>query len=466
MRVDSIRLRLALWYAGIVAAALIAMAAATYGLLEQMAGMRAGGSLAETAAAVMQSGGRGGARLAEAVARYRAPDRRVILYAPDGTVLAASRPPPFGPPVADELFAAVPPRDALPLPRHHGRPATTTLRLADGPRVRVLARPVRRGGAVLAVLASTRAEDVLRAHARAALAMAVGVALLIAVVPGTLLVRRSLAPIAEMTRQASRIGAARLDERLPVANPRDELGVLARVFNDLLDRLQAAFARQRRFMAEAAHELRTPVAVVRAEVELALAAERSPAAYRDALAVVAGEAERLGRMVDDLLTISRAEAGEYPLRTGPMDLAAVAAGEVRALRALADARGVALEGRTDRPVPMEGDAALLGRMLRNLVENAVKHGRAGDTVRVETGREEDACVVRVADTGPGIPEEARERIWEPFHRGEAARAGEGQGGAGLGLPIARWIAEAHGGTLRIASTGPAGTVFEARLPAG
>ncbi|MBB4637362.1 HAMP domain-containing sensor histidine kinase [Longimicrobium terrae] len=546
IRVDSIRLRLTLWYAAILAIALVAMAVATYTLLDRLATARATASLIETGGAVLATGGRGERGLENAVRRFRAPDRRVVLYAPDGRVLAASDPPPFGPPVAEEVFAAVPPLRDVPVSRRPSQPAgadarprsprpdsaeftrmDTAIRRAgrsrydtlfaredtgprvagsgrDGPSsdagrgpseradrgpspddrprvagpasrvmrlrpgdspVRVGARPLRRGdGSVLAVIASTRQEQLLREQARLALALAVGVTLLIAVVPGSLLVRRSLAPIGDMTRQAARIGAERLGERLPTGNPRDELGALARVLNDLLDRLQAAFAQQRRFMAEAAHELRTPVAVVRAETELALSGERPAAEYREALGVVWSESERLGRIVDDLLTLSRAEAGEYPLRAGHADLAEVVADVVRAHRALAATRDVTLVADTADELPLNGDEVLLSRMLRNLVENAVKHGRIGDQVRVEARRDGDVYVLRVADTGPGISDAARERVWEPFFRGAGARAAGAEGGAGLGLPIARWIAEAHGGVLDLAETGPHGTVFEARIP--
>ena len=547
MGIDSIRLRLTVWYAAILAVALVAMAVATYTLLDRMTVARSTASLFETAGTVLASGGRGERGLPAAVRRFHAPDRRVVLYAADGRVIAASEPPPFGPPVAREAFAAIPALASLPLihhpPPHPGAAApprsmqpdadaepappeaghlppdprdddaardgrvrrermgrdsagrrvrpgvddgdsarmppfsraemermrsevapTRIMRLRPGdPAVRVGARPLRRG-AVLAVIASTRQEQLLRDHARRALAFAVGVTLLIAVIPGSLLVRRSLAPIGAMTRQAARIGAERLGERLPAGNPRDELGALARVLNDLLDRLQAAFTQQRRFMAEAAHELRTPVAVVRAETELALSGERPASEYREALGVVWSESERLGRIVDDLLTLSRAEAGEYPLRLGHADLAEVVADVVRAHRALAATREVALDADTDDELPLNGDSVLLSRMLRNLVENAVKHGRRGDRVQVSARREGGEYVLRVADTGPGIAEGTRERVWEPFFRGSGARAAGAEGGAGLGLPIARWIAEAHGGTLSLAQTGPHGTVFEARIP--
>jgi signal transduction histidine kinase len=466
LRVDSIRLRLSLWYAALLALALVAMAVATYSLLDRLASRRAAWSQVETGGALIAASGRREERLVPAVRRFRAPDRRVLLIDSTNRVLAESTPAPFGPPVAEELFVPVAPATILAAIPQGRRPNSSLIRLRPGdPPVRVSGVRLRRRGMVLAVIGSTRAERTMREQARVALALAVIVTLAIAVIPGSILVRRSLAPIGEMTRRAARIGAARLGDRLPVSNPRDELGSLAIVLNDLLDRLQRAFEQQRRFMAEAAHELRTPVAVVRAETELALAGERTLGEYREALGIVGGEAERLGRIVDDLLTFSRAEAGQYPLRLAEADLGEVAADATRSLRNLAAQKGVEISTGAADELPIHGDADLLRRLVLNLVENAVKHGRPGDRVRVEAFSEGGEYRLRVADTGPGVPEEARAKIFEPFFRGSQARAEGSAAGAGLGLPIARWIAEAHGGRLELAETGPGGSVFQAVFPA-
>ena len=467
LSIDSIRLRLSLWYAALLAVALVAMAGATYSILDRLASRRANWSQMETGGTLLATGGRREERLEGVVSRFRAPDRRVLLFGPGGELRAQSVAPRLGPPVAEEVFAPVPPATILKALPAERRVASAVVRLRPGdPPVRLTGlRLRRRERMLLAVVGSTRAERMLREQARVALALAVAVTLAIAVVPGSLLVRRSLAPIGHMTRRAARIGAARLGDRLPVGNPRDELGSLALVFNDLLDRLQGAFEQQRRLMGEAAHELRTPVAVVRAETELALSGERTAGEYREALSIVAAEAERLGRIVDDLLTYSRAEAGEYPLRTSRIDLGEVAADATRSLRSLAAKMGVELVAANADELPMEGDADLLRRLVINLVENAVKHGTAGERVLVEAVREEGEYRLRVRDNGPGIPPDARARIFEPFFRGSQARAEGGAAGAGLGLPIARWIAGAHGGRLELAESGPDGSVFQASFPA-
>jgi two-component system OmpR family sensor kinase len=467
LRIDSIRLRLTLWYAVLLAVALGAMAVATYSLLDGLASRRATWSMQETTGTVLATGERRPGGLEEAVRAFRAPDRRVLLVAPDGSVRAASQPLTQGPPVSREVFRAVPGRALLSTVTAGRRPVSVRARLRPGdPTVRVSGRRLRRrGDVVLAVVASTRPEDELREQARIALAIAVAATLLLAVIPGSLLVRRSLSPVGDMTRQAARIGAERLGDRLPVRNPRDELGALALVLNDLLDRLQRAFDQQRRLMAEAAHELRTPVAVVRAEAELALSAQRTGPEYREALGLVGSEAERLGRIVDDLLTYSRAEAGQHPLRLSDADLAEVAADATRALRSVAAQKGVELRVDAGEELPMRADADLLARMVVNLVENAVKHGRPGDHVTVQAAREGAAYRLCVRDTGPGVPDDSRGRIFEPFYRGSRARADGSGGGAGLGLPIARWIAEAHGGRLELVESGPAGSLFRATFPA-
>ncbi|MBD0319998.1 MAG: HAMP domain-containing protein, partial [Gemmatimonadetes bacterium] len=259
LSIDSIRLRLSLWYAALLLLALVAMAAATYSLLDRLASRRAAWSQVETGNTLMATGGRREFRMEEAVRRFRANDRRVFLFGPDGRVRARSAPARFGPPVAEEIFVDADPTPILAAVPAGPRPSSTLIRLRPGdPPVRVSGfRPRRGDGSVLAVVGSTRAERVLREQARVALALAVVVTLAIAVIPGSLLVRRSLAPVGEMTSRAARIGASRLGDRLPVGNPRDELGALALVLNDLLDRLQGALEQQRRFMAEAAHELRT-----------------------------------------------------------------------------------------------------------------------------------------------------------------------------------------------------------------
>ncbi len=473
-----VRVRLTLWSTAVVAVVLLATAATSYSLLARFLSRRTERDLAETARTALSSmrvvaqGVPDSARasaLNEAADRLRFADRRVLFYQGDRLV-AASRVPPVGPTRAPFLLPPLAPTTLQAVLRAGGSavlpppaPGTAHVRAY----VRELRPPRGRpGGFTVAVLGSTREEDALLAAARMAFLLAIPLGILLAGLGSYLLARQSLAPVAAMTRRASRIGAATLEDRLPVPASGDELAELASVLNLLLGRLHDAFEQQRRFMADAAHELRTPVAVLRAEADVALSrAERPGAEYRETLGVISEEAIRLSTIVDDLFTLARADAGEQALRREPVQLAELLRDTGRSLGRVAEQRGVDLTVEAPPPLVVEGDEGLLRRMLSNLVDNALKYTPPGGRVRV-TAQPDDAMVrISVRDTGPGIPAAARERVFERFYRAEEVRASDEVGGAGLGLPIARWIAEAHGGTLRLQETGPEGTTFTATLPA-
>jgi signal transduction histidine kinase len=329
-------------------------------------------------------------------------------------------------------------------------------------------------------LRSLRAEDEASESFATALAVAIPIVLLLAGVGGYLLARASLAPVVAMGRQAQRISASNLHARLPVENPRDELGGLAEVLNVLLARLEQAFEQQQRaaeqqrqFMADASHELRTPVAALRSVADVALARpDRDPAELLEALDVVRGEARRLGRLVDDLMLLARADAGQLPVHMAPLFLEEVLHDCARAARGLAVARGITLVAPPADEAAFVGDAHLLGRAVMVLLDNAIKYTPPGGEVRLTLERAGDAYEIAVEDTGPGVPPELSQRIFERFYSVDVARTraprGEdgagGAGGAGLGLAIARWIVEAHGGALRLCDTGPAGSRFVISLP--
>lgn len=297
---------------------------------------------------------------------------------------------------------------------------------------------------------------------------AIPVLLAFAVAGGYLLAARALAPIGEMGRRAREISAANLHERLPGADARDELGGLAGVINGLLERVEDAFARQRQLVADASHELRTPVAVVRAEAEVALSQRTRPEdEYRHALRVVRDASQRMSRMVDDLFLLARSDGRPTPIQREPLYLDELVEDTVRVLRTLAAQREVRLELDTVTDVPVSGDPELLARLLLNVIENAVKYSPPGSIVSVRLDRDSRAAQVVVADQGPGIPAEARARVFERFFRAVPASAGPGApppSGAGLGLAIARWVAEVHGGSLVLAHSSPWGSEFRVTLP--
>jgi signal transduction histidine kinase len=215
-------------------------------------------------------------------------------------------------------------------------------------------------------------------------------------------------------------------------------------------------------MADASHELRTPVSVIQSASDVMLARQgRGEAEYREAIGIVGAQARRLGRLVEDMLVLARADAGGYPLRRVNVYLNEIVGECRRTVDVLAQAHGVSIETVAPADVPFVGDEDLLRRMILNLVQNAVQHTRAGGAVRVEVSPNGRRVAVRVMDEGGGIAEPDRIRIFDRFVQLDAARRGEG---AGLGLPIARWIAEAHGGTLELEASDARGSTFLVDLP--
>ncbi|HWP02279.1 MAG TPA: HAMP domain-containing sensor histidine kinase, partial [Gemmatimonadaceae bacterium] len=283
---------------------------------------------------------------------------------------------------------------------------------------------------------------------------------------GYVLARASLRPVAQMTARAANIGASSLHERLPVVNPNDELGRLALVFNELLERLQRAFEEQRRFMADASHELRTPVAVISGESELALArSDRPLESLREALSVVRSESHRLRRIVDDLFLLAHGEEGMQAIKMEELYFGDVVEECVRSIQALATSQGISVElhcGDTD--AAMMGDEGLLRRLVMNILDNAVKYttpnGRVSVTLTVRDGH----VHLDVTDTGVGIAPEDQPRIFERFYRGRLRSASGAHEGAGLGLSIARWVARAHGGDVLLLHSSAQGSTFRADLP--
>ena len=474
----SIRVRLTAWYAVAFALFELVFAVAGYGFVKRATGARIDEDLVRTAAAVgqaldaQQAFGAGSGSVASVLRDFRLGDVAVaVLDRESGGMLVAFERPDaadgagradwrrgFAPPTPADFRAVL-----LAAPN---TPALLTTRAPDAS-VRVYTTPYLFEGSVLmiGVSQSLGAQERTLADARLALAIGVPLMLVAAVVGGYALARRSLQPVAAMTRTASEISAGTLHGRLPIANPRDEIGQLAAVVNDVLDRLETAFERQRRFVADASHELRTPVSIIAGESELALArVDRDAAALRAALGVIGEEAGRLQQIVGDLFLLARADAGERPRAEDELYLADLVTEVTHAVRTLAARKRIAVTEQVEGDLPFRGDEALLRRLLLNLVDNAIKYTPDGGRVTVSAARQDDEYRIAVADSGPGIAAAERERVFERFVRAVPDGAPP-TSGAGLGLAIARWIAESHGGRLELARSGPDGSTFALTLPA-
>jgi heavy metal sensor kinase len=267
-----------------------------------------------------------------------------------------------------------------------------------------------------------------------------------------------------MADKARRISADSLGERLPVGNPRDEFGRLATVFNDTLARLHDAFDRLRRFTADASHELRTPLTAMRSVGEIALQAPLDPGKYRDVIGSMLEEVDRLTRLVESLLVLTRADSGAAAPAREVVELAAIASEVTDHLRVLAEEKQQSLSVQTVARVQAVCDPAILRLGLMNLLHNAIKFTPKGGAIRVRAKATASGHPsIEVEDTGPGIPVAHRERIFERFYRADPARARE-SGGAGLGLAIARWAVAANGGRIELESEESRGSLFRIVLP--
>lgn len=519
----SLPVRLAAWHTAAVALLLATFSAGTWWFITRTARARADRALADltrtfvvawAAERAEQVSAPDPARAAalDVVQEFRYQDQRVLVFDARGRTVAVSDSTPLTAGLAMPTLAASPgPMTALVAGVRPERTRAVTLETSAGADaeevpVRAWATRVAVGGRPFTVVAlrSLRAEDEAAETFGTVLAVAVPLALVLAAAAGYWLTRASLAPAVAMGRQAERIGAegigaGSLHERLPTGGAEDELGQLAAAFNALLARVEHAFgeqaraaAQQRQFMADASHELRTPVAALTTVADVTLARPDRPATeLSDALDLVRSEGRRLGRIVDELLLLARADARQLPRQAEPLYLEEVVQASVRAVRALATAGGVTLDAPLADEAPFIGDAHLLQRLLVALLDNAIKYTPPGGRVRVTLARcaphegEGARYVITVEDTGCGIAAEAQGQLFTRFFRADPARtraiapvttrpapgvtldptAPARPAGAGLGLAIARTLAALHDGTVALAFSGPEGSRFVVTLPA-
>ena len=351
---------------------------------------------------------------------------------------------------------------STPLADATGGERAWTATTAGGP-WRVYAHPERIGEQSYVFIAGTPLSNVLRERheTQEAMAIAIPVGVLLAALGGLWLASVGLRPITDMASRAARILPNGMED-LGESDRGDELGQLARAFNGLVARLRETLQAQRQFMADASHELRTPVSVIRSAADVTLVREhRDEQEYREALSIVGDQGRRVTRLVDDMLVLARADTGGYPLQRAHMYVDELVADCARTIALLAESRGVAIRTSPLAECSLDGDEDLLRRMLLNVVQNAVQHTPAGHSVTIDVVPNGRTLAIDVTNEGPSIPIADRERIFDRFVQLDPARR---TSGSGLGLPIARWIAEAHGGTLTLKDSEAQATTFSISLP--
>jgi heavy metal sensor kinase len=296
------------------------------------------------------------------------------------------------------------------------------------------------------------------------LLVSIPILLLCAAGGGYWMSQRALAPVDQITQTARNISVQNLSSRLVVPKTRDELQRLSETLNNMLGRLEAAFKKITQFTADASHELRTPVALMRTRAELSLRKPRSAEEYREALSQVHSELVKISSLVEKLMLLARSDYGAETLQLATTDLAEIVRETCCQGATLAESKQIDFHTQIPQePVWIEADAHALGRLFLILIDNAVKYTPPGGRVEVAVKDEDGFALGVVRDTGIGIADEDLPHVFERFYRADKARSRE-SGGVGLGLSIGRWIAEAHAGTIEVQSSLGQGSVFQVRLP--
>lgn len=332
--------------------------------------------------------------------------------------------------------------------------------------LRIWNQKVNVGGESYLIQSAFEMDDFYEAldHFKLQLFISIPTLLLCAAAGGYWISTRALAPVDQITQTARTIGAQNLSSRLIVPQTGDELQRLSETLNGMLDRLESEFKKITQFTADASHELRTPVAVMRTRAELSLRKARSPEEYRDVIAEVLAELEKTSGLIEQLMFLARADSGAETLHFAATNVTEVLREACHQGSALAEAKQIGFQ----ETIPgdslwIQGDASSLRRLFLILIDNAVKYTSAKGQVEVSLHRNDGFAVAQVRDTGIGIAESDLPNVFERFYRADKARSRE-SGGVGLGLSIGRWITEVHSGTIEVHSVPSGGSVFQVRLP--
>ena len=455
MLLRSIRTRLTLWYAGILAGILILFAFGAYAAMSRTLNESLDDGLDDRAfltrgLLAFDETGRPGLDWPEDDPNLDDSFQRIIGV--DGEILFDN----------SRAFGDIP-LDADALARALTGDSHRGTVDSGAQQARVLTIPIERDGRIVGALQAGESTKDVTDTLRILLlvfAVALPAALVLATGGGYWLSSRALAPIDKITRAAHDISERDLSRRLALDLPDDEVWRLARTFDGMIERLDAAFQRQRRFTADASHELRTPLTAIRGQIDVALQRPRDPAAYQQVLATINDQVERMTRLVAGLLMLARTDARALGIERERVDIAGLVRSVADQVRPLAERKGLSLDASGSGDPVVSGDGDLLLQLVLNLVDNAIKYTDTGG-VTLAWRAAGGVAQVTVSDTGPGIAPEDQERIFERFYRVDAARTSEG--GAGLGLSICRWIAAEHGGDVAVESSS-AGSRFTVSLP--
>lgn len=333
------------------------------------------------------------------------------------------------------------------------------------PRIRIVTLPIKEGEKVTSIVqVGTSLEEFDETMRRLFLIILVGIPSLVGLtgIGGFFLARKALKPVDEIRRAALRISSANLDERIEVGDRKDELGKLANTFNEMIARLRDAFKRINQFSADVSHELKTPLTIMKGEAEVALRKERTKEEYQKLLKSHLEEIDRMTKIIEDLLFLSKAETAIASLRKEYVNMRVLLLDICRDLSLLGERKGVKLIVEDIPDVSFFGDELKLRRMFSNIIENGIKYTNTGGMVQIFSEIENGNLLVHIKDTGIGIPKEDLNYIFDRFYRVDRARKRES--GTGLGLSISKRIAELHGGTISVKSEIQKGSLFTVKLP--
>ena len=463
LRPKRVRTRLTLWYAGMLAGILAVYFAGVSVLLFWQASnilKRLAAEDLETVKGLLYVADDGQVRVREDYHHHtdwkQVQERLLEVLAPDGTILYRNER------LGDRTIGGAP----FAGEGEHGYSGRSA-RMSDGTRVILISRKYDLEGRTVLIRVGYSQELIWNQLTETLLVLLLASPLVLAgtAYAGYKMVARTLDPVSKMARRAEQINSERLNDRLPIENPEDELGHLARVFNAMLSRIEQSFEQLQRFTADASHELRTPLAAIRSIGEVRLQEEATAAEYRDTIGSMLEEVNRLTSIVESLLTLSRADAGQIRIQVSVFPLMALVREAATLLEVLIEDKHLTFTLTGDESLGAQADRLYVRQAIVNILHNAVKFTPTGGSISAHVECKGHSRVeLAISDTGPGIAADQSAKVFERFYRVDESRTGNNMMGAGLGLSVAKWAVEANSGEIGVARSSGAGSKFWICLP--